>query len=62
MQDDALIQLAWDRKCASAPACSCCGRSVYAFDTYTKLGDFLFCQRCMKYRDELYSCDLDLPE
>lgn len=60
MYEDSLIQLIWDLRCAAAPKCACCGGSVYTYDTYTRIGDYRFCERCMSRRDLLHSCDLEL--
>lgn len=60
MEDDSLIQLIWDLKCASAPRCADCGASIYAFDTYLQIGDFRFCERCTARSHRLHSEDLEL--
>lgn len=45
--DDSAAQAAWDRKCAAAPRCSCCGGSVYPHDTYAETENGLvFCEKC----------------
>lgn len=59
--DDSRAQAEWDRKCAVAPRCSCCGGSVYPYPTYTEIGEFVFCQKCMtQAKDEFYTEDLEL--
>lgn len=40
-------QKEWDERCAAAPACSYCGRSVYLYRTYTQIGSCIYCQRCV---------------
>lgn len=52
-------QAEWDRKCAAAPRCSCCGGSVYPYDTYTEIGDFVFCERCVSF-GRRYTDDLEV--
>lgn len=45
--DDSQAQAKWDRKCAAAPRCSCCGGSVYPHDIYVETeDDGVYCQRC----------------
>lgn len=48
-------QADWDRKCAAAPQCSCCGGSVYPHDTYAEIGEQVFCEKCFTicYTDDL---------
>lgn len=59
MEDDSLIQMIWDLKCAAAPKCASCGGSVYSHDTYTRIGPYLFCEECESRKHRLYSCDLE---
>lgn len=59
--DDSKKQAEWDRKCAAAPRCSCCGGSVMPYPTYTEIGEFVFCERCMTHnKDEFYTDDLEV--
>jgi hypothetical protein len=41
------IEEAWDAKCEVFPHCAECGESLLPYDTYTELGDHLYCQRCV---------------
>lgn len=59
--DDSLEQKKWDERCAAAPRCSCCGGSVMPYPTYTEIGEFIFCQRCMtREKHECYTDDLEV--
>ena len=53
-------QAEWDRKCAAAPRCSCCNGSVYPYDTYAEIGDFVFCEKCMSGFNTFYTEDLEV--
>ena len=45
--DDAQAQALWDAKCAAAPRCDCCGKSVYPHDIYIETDDdVVYCQKC----------------
>ena len=37
----------WDAKCEAFPKCRLCKGSLYPYDTYTELGEHLYCQRCV---------------
>lgn len=43
------IQLEYDRKCEAFPRCDQCGGSLYPHDTYTELGDCLYCETCVDH-------------
>lgn len=58
--DDVFRQLIWDLRCAAAPKCADCGVSIYTYDTYTQIGAYQFCERCMRRSVMLQSCDLEL--
>lgn len=42
------LQKEWDRKCEAFPRCDKCGGSLYPHDTYTELGDHLYCEKCIE--------------
>lgn len=56
--DDSQKQAEWDNRCEDAPHCSRCGESVYAHETYTELGDFVFCEPCWNGAVTYYTEDL----
>ncbi len=58
--DDSRAQAEWDRKCAAAPRCSCCSGSVYPHDTYTEIGEYVFCESCMGDANTCYTDDLEV--
>jgi hypothetical protein len=58
--DDSRAQSEWDRKCAAAPRCDCCGGSVYPYSTYTEIGEFVFCEKCAGNSTVCYTEDLEL--
>ncbi len=37
----------WDRRCAAAPECSRCGRSVLPYDTYLEYDGLILCEQCL---------------
>jgi hypothetical protein len=37
----------WDKHCEDFPHCCECGNSVYPYDTYTQIGEFIFCEKCV---------------
>lgn len=43
-----LIEEAWDRKCEAFPHCAECGESLYPHETYTELGEKLYCPDCIR--------------
>lgn len=45
----------WDKKCEAFPRCHECGESLYPHDTYTELGDHLYCAECV--RNQTYPID-----
>lgn len=51
-------QRKWDEHCVSALACSYCGSSVYLYPTYTKIGDLIYCQRCVS-RGTFFSDEIE---
>ena len=57
--DDSRQQAEWDKRCAAAPHCSRCGKSVYPHDTYAELGDFVFCEPCWNGAVTFYTEDLE---
>ena len=38
----------WDAKCEAYPKCHQCKRSLYTCESYTELGERLYCERCVK--------------
>lgn len=61
-EQEEMRQLEWDRKCAAAPRCSCCGGSVYPYDTYSELDRFIFCEKCMSGFNTFCTEDLELGD
>lgn len=46
-------QTDYDAKCAAFHRCAECGGSLYPYDTYTELGEQLYCEKCVKRNTHL---------
>ena len=42
-----------DTACEAFPHCDECGGSLYPYDTYTELGERLYCEKCVKHNTHL---------
>ena len=59
-QQEEQRQAKYDARCAAAPHCNKCRRSVYPYDTYQQNGDFILCEDCAAGFETCYTEDLEV--